>query len=52
MKINELAISAKQLEEIQSASKQMSPEQARIKAMQQGIARQKEALAPAKLKTR
>ena len=31
--------------ELQSASKPLSPEQARVRAMKQGIARQKEALA-------
>ena len=31
--------------ELQSTIKPLSPEQARVKAMQQGIARQKEALA-------
>jgi uncharacterized protein YukE len=45
MKIKEIASSSKQLEELQSASKPLSPEQARVRAMKQGIARQKEALA-------
>lgn len=45
MKIKEIASSTKQLEELLSASKPLSPEQARVRAMKQNIARQKEALA-------
>ena len=45
MKIKEIASSAKQLEELQSASEPLSPEQARVRAMKQGIDRQKLALA-------
>ena len=45
MKIKEIAGSSKQLEELQSASKPLSPEQARVRAMKQGIDRQKLALA-------
>ena len=45
MKIKEIASSSKQLEELQSASKPLSPEQARVRAMKQGIDRQKLALA-------
>ena len=45
MKIKEISSTANQLEELQSASKPLSPEQARVRAMKQGIARQKEALA-------
>jgi hypothetical protein len=33
------------IKELQSASKPLSPEQARVRAMKQGIDRQKEALA-------
>ena len=45
MKIKEIASSSKQLDELQSASKPLSPEQARVRAMKQNIARQKVALA-------
>ena len=45
MKIKEIAGSSKQLDELQSASKPLSPEQARVRAMKQGIEKQKEALA-------
>ena len=45
MKIKEIASSSKQLEELQSASKPLSPEQTRVRAMKQGIDRQKLALA-------
>ena len=45
MKIKEIASSSKQLEELQSASKPLLPEQARVRAMKQGIDRQKLALA-------
>ena len=45
MKIKEISSSSKQLEELQSASKPLSPEQARVRAMKQGIDRQKLALA-------
>jgi uncharacterized protein YciW len=45
MKIKEISSAANQLEELQSASKPLSPEQARVRAMKQGIDRQKEALA-------
>jgi hypothetical protein len=45
MKVKEIVSSAKQLEELQSASKPLSPEQARVRAMKQGIDRQKLALA-------
>ena len=45
MKIKEISSSANQLEELQSANKPLSPEQARVRAMKQGIDRQKLALA-------
>ena len=45
MKIKEISSTANQLEELQSASKPLSPEQARVRAMKQGIDRQKLALA-------
>ncbi|NDE04925.1 MAG: hypothetical protein EB003_09800 [Flavobacteriia bacterium] len=45
MKIKDIASSSNQLEELQSASKPLSPEQARVQAMKQSIAKQKEALA-------
>ena len=45
MKIKEILSSSKQLDELQSASKPLSPEQARVRAMKQNIARQKVALA-------
>ena len=45
MKIKEISSSANQLEALQSASKPLSPEQARVQAMKQGIDRQKLALA-------
>ena len=45
MKIKEIASSSKQLEELQSASKPLSPEQTRVREMKQGIDRQKLALA-------
>ena len=45
MKIKDIASSSKQLEELQSASKPLSPEQARVQAMKQSIDRQKLALA-------
>jgi hypothetical protein len=45
MKNKEISSAANQLEELQSASKPLSPEQARVRTMKQGIARQKEALA-------
>ena len=45
MKIKDIAGSSKQLDEFQSASKPLSPEQARVRAMKQGIDRQKLALA-------
>ena len=45
MKIKEISSAANQLDELQSASKPLSPEQARVRAMKQGIARQKLALA-------
>jgi len=45
MKIKEIAVSSKQLDELQSASKPLSPEQARVRAMKQNIDRQKLALA-------
>ena len=45
MKIKEIASSTNQLEELQSARKTLSPEQARVRAMKQGIDRQREALA-------
>jgi hypothetical protein len=44
MKIKEISSAANQLEELQSASKALSPEQARVRAMKQGIDRQKLAL--------
>jgi hypothetical protein len=45
MKIKEISSAANQLEALQSASKPLSPEQARVRAMKQGIDRQKLALA-------
>ena len=45
MKIKDIASSSNQLDELQSASKPLSPEQARVRAMKQGIDRQKIALA-------
>jgi hypothetical protein len=45
MKIKEIASSTNQLEKLQSASKPLSPEQARVRAMKQQIDRQKVALA-------
>ena len=45
MKIKEISSSKMQVEELQSASKPLSPEQARVRAMKQNIARQKVALA-------
>jgi hypothetical protein len=45
MKIIEISNAANQLESFQSASKPLSPEQARVRAMKQGIERQKLALA-------
>ena len=45
MKIKEIVHSVKHLRELQSASKPLSPEQARVRAMKQGIDRQKLALA-------
>ena len=45
MKIKEIVSSSNQLEEFQSASKPLSPEQARVRAMKQNIDKQKEALA-------
>ncbi len=45
MKIKEICISSTQLDEVQSASKPLSPEQARVRAMKQNIDKQKEALA-------
>jgi hypothetical protein len=45
MKIKEIASSSKQLDELQSASKPLSPERAKVRAMKQGIDRQKLALA-------
>jgi hypothetical protein len=44
MKIKEISCSSNQLEALQSASKPLSPEQARVRAMKQNIDRQKEAL--------
>lgn len=45
MKIKDIASSSKQLEELQSANKPLSPAQARVRALKQNIDRQKEALA-------
>ena len=45
MKIKEISSAATQLDELQSASKPLSPEQARVRAMKQGIDRQRLALA-------
>ena len=45
MKIKEISSSSNQLEALQSANKPLSPEQARVRAMKQGIDRQKLALA-------
>jgi hypothetical protein len=45
MKIKEISSSSNQLDELQGASKPLSPEQARVRAMKQGIDRQKLALA-------
>ena len=45
MKIKEISSTFNQLEELQSASKPLAPEQARVRAMKQNIARQKVALA-------
>ncbi len=45
MKIKEISSTSNQLEALQSASKPLSPEQARVRAMKQGIDRQKLALA-------
>jgi hypothetical protein len=45
MKIKEISSSSNQLDELQGASKPLSPEQARVRAMKQGIERQKLALA-------
>jgi hypothetical protein len=45
MKIKEISSTFNQLDELQSASKPLSPEQARVRAMKQGIDRQKLALA-------
>ena len=45
MKIKDIAISSKQLDELQSASKPLSPEQARVRAIKQNVDRQKLALA-------
>ena len=45
MKIKEISSAANQLEELQSASKPLSPEQARVRAMKQNIDKQKLALA-------
>ena len=45
MKIKEIAGSSKQLEELQSASKPLSPEQARVRAIKQQIDKQRLALA-------
>jgi uncharacterized protein YciW len=45
MKIKEISIAANQLEALQSASKPLSPEQARVRAMKLNIDKQKEALA-------
>lgn len=45
MKIKDIASSSNQLDELQSANKPLSPEQARVRAMKQGIDRQKLALA-------
>ena len=45
MKIKDIAGSSTQLDELQSASKPLSPEQSRVRAMKQGIDRQKLALA-------
>jgi len=45
MKIKEIVHSVKQLRELQSASKPLSPEQSRVLAMKQDIDRQKLALA-------
>lgn len=45
MKIKEISSSKMQVEELQSASKPLSLEQARVRAMNQNIAKQKEALA-------
>jgi len=45
MKIKEISSTKMQVEELQSASKPLSPEQARVRAMKQNIDRQKEALA-------
>jgi uncharacterized protein YukE len=45
MKIKEIERYEVQVEELQSASKPLSPEQARVRAMKQGIDRQKLALA-------
>jgi hypothetical protein len=45
MKIKDIASSSKQLDELQSASKPLSPEQARVRAMKQGVERQRLALA-------
>jgi hypothetical protein len=45
MKIKEISSAANQLDELQSASKPLSPEQASVRAMKQGIERQRLALA-------
>ena len=45
MKIKEISSSSNQLEALQSASKPLSPEQARVRAMKQNIDRQKLSLA-------
>ncbi len=45
MKIKEISSSKMRVEELLSANKPLSPEQARVLAMKQNIDRQKEALA-------
>ena len=45
MKIKEISSTSNQLEALQSASKPLSPEQARVRAMKQNIDRQRLALA-------
>ncbi len=45
MKIKEISSSKMRVEELQSANKPLSPEQARVLAMKQNIDKQKEALA-------
>jgi hypothetical protein len=45
MKIKDIEVSNTQVEALQSASKPLSPEQARVRAMKQNIDKQKLALA-------